>query len=195
MCELIRWGYTSESSPAHVAVCIFHSPLVYRIFTLTTEFLKRGWQYPVNIECWFCAKSSLWVSSSAKTYLMTPGFGSRLTNFSNLWEGYGFGRADYNSSLKMYNTNCMCLSFYDHMWWYDSVCHIFGVLLRMVFSEFSWTWTLIQPSAPPDETLCLWGTSQLCSTCICTLGSRLALVKLRLFIFLSFIYFSVQACR
>lgn len=132
-----------------------------------------------------------------KCDLKTPGFGSRLTDFSNLREGYVFGRADYSSSLKIYNnTNCMCLSFYDHIWWYDSVCHIFSdgdPPLRKGNSHELEPWSNHQ--LPQDETLCPWGTSQLCSLCVCTLGSRLTLIKFRLFIFTSFIYFSVKVSR
>lgn len=64
-----------------------------------------------------CVPSQLFESEVLpKRDLMTPGFGSRLTNFSDLGEGYGFGRAGYSSILKIQNnTNCMCLTFYDHM--------------------------------------------------------------------------------
>lgn len=168
---------------------------MYRILTLTTEFLKCGSILSIH-SAGYVPNQVFERQVLPKHDLMTPGFGSRLTNFSNLREDYGFRKVDYSSNLKIYNnTNCMYLRFYDHMWQYDSICHIFGdgVLLRKVNSQELGPWPNYQ--LPQDETLCPWGTSQLCSNCVCTWGSKLALVKMRLFIFTSFICFSVKACR
>lgn len=195
MRALVWCGYahSRKYSSSHVAVHVFHSTLMYWILTHHCEALCF-WNMVGSILSMHsagCVPNQLCEHPDLPKHdLMAPGSGSRFTNFFNWRENNEFVRGYCSGNLEVMEPPQMCVfMLFYHMWWYDTICEhttflvIMFFVLKKVKSDKCRSWPNQQ--LHQDETLCPWGTSQLCWICVYTL----ALIKLKLFIFTSFIRF------
>lgn len=132
---LIWWGYahSRKYSSSHVAVCVFHSTLIYVLDSYHCEALCF-WNMVGSIPSMHsagCMPNQLCERPGLPKHdLMAPGSGSRFANFSNWGENNGFVRADCSSSLEVMEPPqiCVFMLFWSYVivWYHMWTYYVFG---------------------------------------------------------------------